>query len=152
MNTSRAPLSTASDPRAPRPLTPATRPVQDGGMGGKLDQRGLGLIEIVLVLVVLAVAGALLYRYLGSTARTVEKLQEERTLGQARLAADQATLGAIRSVLLTHRAQHGQWPADKPTVIGLLPSPPRFQCAGNDVEYDPGSGTLRLLIDDATHC
>jgi prepilin-type N-terminal cleavage/methylation domain-containing protein len=121
-------------------------------MRGKLDQRGLGLIEIVLVLVVLAVAGALLYRYVGSTARTVEKLQEERTLAHARLAADRATLWSMRSVLQTYHAQHGQWPADKPAVLGLLHSPPSFQCSGNDVEYDPAGGTLRLLIDDAARC
>jgi len=125
---------------------------EDNGMSGKLDQRGFGLIEIVLVLVILAVAGALLYRYVGSTARTVEKIQEERTLAHARFAADQATLGSIRSVLQTYQAQHGQWPADKPAVIGLLPSPPRFQCAGNDFEYDPAGGTLRLLIADVTRC
>lgn len=121
-------------------------------MSGKLDQRGLGLIEIVLVLVVLAVAGALLYRYVGSTARTVEKIQEEGTLAHARLAADQATLESIRSVLQTYHAQHGQWPADKPAVIGLLHSPPRFQCPGNDLEYDTAGGTLRLLIEDAARC
>src|SRR5213593_1521461 len=39
--------------------------------------RGFGLIEVVLVLVVVAFAGFLLVRYLGSTARTVEKFQEE---------------------------------------------------------------------------
>src|SRR3989441_7460511 len=43
--------------------------------------RGFGLIEVVLVLVVVAFAGFLLVRYLGSTARTVEKFQrsEEHT-------------------------------------------------------------------------
>src|SRR3989441_7839531 len=50
----------------------------------------------VLVLVVVAFAGFLLVRYLGSTARTVEKIQEERPIANARLLADQTTLAAVR--------------------------------------------------------
>jgi len=48
------------------------------GMGSRrrrTEQRGFGLIEIVLVLVVVAFAGLLLARYLGSTAKTVESIQ-----------------------------------------------------------------------------
>src|SRR5207247_2418987 len=54
------------------------------------DQRGFGLVEILLVLVVVAIAGALLYRYFGATARTVEKLQAQRPLATSKLAADPA--------------------------------------------------------------
>jgi type II secretory pathway pseudopilin PulG len=116
------------------------------------EAHGFGLIEIVLVLVVVAVAGFLLVRYLGSTAKTVEKIQEERPIANARLLADQTTLAAIQDTVRTYQAQHGQWPADKPAVLALLQGPPRFQCAGNDFEYDPASGTLRLLITDAARC
>lgn len=116
------------------------------------DQRGFGLVEILLVLVVLAITGFLLMRYVGSTARTVEKLQEERPLANAKLAADQATLASVQIMVRTYQAQNGQWPADRAAVLALLPSPPRFQCAGNDFEYDPASGTLRLLITDASRC
>lgn len=116
------------------------------------DQRGFGLIEILLVLAVVAIAGFLLMRYVGSTARTVEKLQEERPLTAAKLAADQATLALIQGIVRTYQAQNGQWPTDKAAVLALLPSPPRFQCAGNDFEYDPASGTLRLVVTDASRC
>ncbi len=116
------------------------------------DQRGIGLVEILLVLVVVAIAGFLLMRYVGSTARTVEKLQEERPLANAKLAADQATLASVQVMVRTYQAQNGQWPADRAAVLALLPSPPRFQCAGNDFEYDPASGTLRLLITDGSRC
>ena len=54
-----------------------------------------------MVLVVVAVAGVLLYKYMGSTAKTMEKFQEERPLGHARLAADQATLAAMVGALRT---------------------------------------------------
>ncbi|PYM38474.1 MAG: hypothetical protein DME12_20890 [Candidatus Rokuibacteriota bacterium] len=118
----------------------------------RTGQRGFGLIEILLVLVVVALAGFLLVRYLGSTARTVEMIQEERPIAHARLSADQATLVSVQAMVRAHHAQNGQWPADKAAVLTLLQSPPRFQCAGNDFEYDPVSGDLRLLIADAARC
>ena len=120
--------------------------------GRRTDARGFGLIEILLVLVIVAFAGFLFVRYLGSTARTVEKIQEERPLPNARLAADQATLASVQGTVRAYAAQHGQWPPDKAAVLALLQSPPRFQCAGNDFEYDPASGALRLLIADAARC
>ena len=116
------------------------------------DQRGFGLVEILLVLLVVAVCGILLLRYVGSTARTVEKLQEERPLAAARLAADQATLASIQGMVQTYQAQNARWPADKAAVLALLPSPPRFQCHGNDFEYDPARGTLWLLMTDSARC
>ena len=118
----------------------------------RTDQRGFGLIEILLVLVVVAFAGFLLVRYLGSTARTVEMIQQERPIAHARLVADQATLASVDAMVSAHHAQNGQWPPDKAAVLALLQSPPRFQCAGNDFEYDPASGALRLLIADAARC
>ena len=118
----------------------------------RIDQRGFGFIEIVIVLAVVAVAGYLLFQYFGSTAKTVEKLQEERPIAHAKLAADQATLDAIKSMVQVYQAQNGRWPADKGAVLGLLASPPKFQCAGNDVEYDPATGALSLAITDDARC
>jgi hypothetical protein len=31
-------------------------------------------------------------------------------------------------------------------------APPKFQCAGNDVDYDPASGSLSLTITDDARC
>lgn len=122
-----------------------------GGLGG--NQRGLGLIEVVVVLVVVAVAGALIYRYVGSTAKTVEKFQEERSLGHARLAADRATLAAMVGALRAYQAeQDGKWPPDKSSVAGLMAGPPRFQCAGGDFDYDPASGAVSLTVTDPARC
>ena len=117
-----------------------------------LGARGFGVIEILLVLVVVALAGALLMRYVGSTAKTVEKLQEDRPLQRSKLAADQATLDSVQGLVRNYQAEHGRWPADKAVVLSLLVSQPKFQCAGNDFEYDPASGTLRLLITDDSRC
>ena len=117
------------------------------------NQRGLGLIEIAVVLVVVAVAGALLYKYMGSTAKTMEKFQEERPLGHARLAADQATLAAMVGALRTYHATHdGKWPPDKSAAAALMAGPPRFQCAGGDFDYDPASGAVSLTVTDPLRC
>jgi len=121
-------------------------------LGRRADARGFGLIEILLVLVIVAFAGFLFVRYLGSTARTVENIQEERPLTNARLAADQATLASVQDTVRAYAAQHGQWPPDKAAVLALLQAPPRFQCAGNDFEYDAAGGTLRLLVTDSARC
>ena len=120
--------------------------------GRRTDAHGFGLIEILLVLVIVAFAGFLFVRYLGSTARTVEKIQEEHPLTNARLAADQATLASVQDMVRAYQAQHSQWPPDKAAVLALLQAPPRFQCAGNDFEYDAAGGTLRLLVTDSARC
>src|SRR3972149_5715063 len=72
----------------------------------RVDQRGFGFIEIVIVLAVVAVAGYLLLQYFGSTAKTLEKFQEERPIAHAKLAADQATLDAIKSMVQVYQAQN----------------------------------------------
>jgi prepilin-type N-terminal cleavage/methylation domain-containing protein len=120
-------------------------------LGG--NQRGLGIIEIAIVLVILAIVGALVYRYVGSTAKTVEKFKEDRPLAHTRLAADQATLASMQGALQTYRATNeGKLPADKAGVVALLAGPPRFQCPGGDFDYDPANGTLRLTVTDPNRC
>jgi len=116
------------------------------------EERGLSLVEIALVVVVLAMVGAVLYAYIGSTTRTLESVREQRPLSQARLTADRATLTAIRSSLQVYYGQHGQWPATKEAVAALLSPPPSFQCDRNDYAYDAASGDVRLIIDDPTRC
>ena len=117
-----------------------------------MNQRGFGLIEILLVLVVAAIGGYFLMQYMGSSARTVEKLQQERPIDRSRLAADRATLATLQGLVRNYQAEKGQWPPDKATVLGLLMAPPRLQCAGNDFEYDPASGTLGLTVTDDARC
>ena len=112
----------------------------------------MGLIEVAIVLVVIAIAGFVFVRYFSSTATTVQKLQEEKPLDHTRFAADRATLATLTGLVRTYQAQHEKWPPDKATVLGLLAGPPRFQCAGNDIEYDPATGSLRLLVDDVARC
>src|SRR5262249_57084094 len=97
-------------------------------------------------------AGRLLYKCVLSTTRTVETMKEQRPLAGAKLAADVAPLGTIRTTLEVYRSEHGAPPADKAALLALLPAAPRFQCSGNDFQYDPSGGTLSLLINDPGAC
>ena len=115
-------------------------------------QRGLSLVEVVLVLLVVAIASAGLYTYLARTARTLETVSAGRVLGHARLTADLATLAGIRNQLDLYHATHGQWPSSKEASAAILKPPPRFQCAGNDYTFDPASGTIGLVIMDPSRC
>jgi hypothetical protein len=110
------------------------------------------LVELAIVLVVVAIVGAVLYAYLGSTTKTLETLREEKPLSGARLTADRATLAAIRSTLVVYYGQNGAWPPTKDAVMALLQPPPRFQCGGNDFTYDPATGQVTLVIDDLGRC
>ena len=116
------------------------------------SQRGFGLVEIVIVLVVVAIAGYFLMQYVNSTAKTAGTLQEQRPLDRTRLTADRATLASVQTAVRNYQAEKGQWPPDKAAVIALLMGPPRFQCQGNDFTYDPASGALSLTITDDTRC
>lgn len=115
-------------------------------------QRGFGLIEILIVLVVVAIAGYLVMQYVNSSARTVEQFQKDRPLDRTRLAADRATLATLQGLVRSYQAEKGQWPPDKATVLGLLMAPPVLQCKGNDFEYDPATGTLGLTVTDDARC
>ncbi len=116
------------------------------------DARGFSLVEIAVVLVVLAIVGAVLYQYFVSSTKTLEQVQEQRPLSHARLTADKATVQSIRAALQIYYAQNGKWPESKEAVNALLHPPPNFQCEGNDYTYDPGSGQVDLTIVDSSRC
>ncbi len=116
------------------------------------SQSGFGLVEILVVVVILAIAGAFLYQYFVSTTKTIETIQQQKPLSAARLAADRATVAAIRTSLQLYFGQHGGYPPSKDVVATLLNPPPTFQCEGNDFRYEPSTGLVTLVIDDANRC
>jgi prepilin-type N-terminal cleavage/methylation domain-containing protein len=115
-------------------------------------QSGFGLVEILVVAVILAVAGAFLFQYFASTTKTVETIQQQKPMSAARLAADRATVAAIRTSLQLYFGQHGGYPPSKEVVATLLNPPPAFQCEGNDYRYEPATGLVTLVIDDVNRC
>ena len=72
------------------------------------SQRGFGLVEIVIVLVVVAIAGYFLMQYVNSTAKTAETLQEQRPIDRTRLTADRATLASVQTAVRNYQAEKGQ--------------------------------------------
>jgi len=114
--------------------------------------RGFGLVQVLIALVIVAAAGTMLYTYVRSTTRAVETMKDERPLPGAKFAADVATLGMIQSALQMYRGEHGDLPTDKAAVLAILPAPPRFQCAGNDFEYDSVNGNLSLRVGTQADC
>lgn len=141
-------------------MTPADAPTQDGGVQrlsaptsrAARSQSGFGLVEMLVVVVFLAIAGAFLYQYFVSTTKTVETIQQQKPLSAARLAADRATVAAMRTSLQLYFGQHGGYPPSKDVVATLLNPPPSFQCEGNDFRYEPSTGLVTLVIDDADRC
>jgi prepilin-type N-terminal cleavage/methylation domain-containing protein len=141
-------------------LTPAGARAQDDGVGRRRvvssraprGQAGFGLVEILVVAVILAVVGGFLYQYFLSTTRTIETIQQQKPMSAARLAADRATVAAIRTSLQLYFGQHGGYPPDKDVVATLMNPPPSFQCEGNDFRYEPATGLVTLVIDDASRC
>jgi prepilin-type N-terminal cleavage/methylation domain-containing protein len=120
--------------------------------GGAPRQSGFGLVEVLVVAVILVVIGGLLYQYFVSTTKTVETIQQQKPMSAARLAADRATVAAIRTSLQLYFGQHGGYPASKEVVATLLNPPPSFQCEGNDYRYEPATGLVTLVIDDPARC
>lgn len=120
--------------------------------GTRRGQSGFGLLEVLVVAVILAVVGSFLYQYFVSTARTVQTIQQQKPMSTARLAADRATVAAIRTSLQLYFGQHGAYPPSKDVVATLLNPPPSFQCEGNDYRYEPATGLVTLVIDDASRC
>ena len=141
-------------------MTHPDAPTQDGAVqrrtapGGpaRLGQVGFGLVEILVVAVILAVAGAFLYQYFLSTTKTIETIQQQKPMSAARLAADRATVAAIRTSLQLYFGEHGGYPPSKDVVATLLNPPPSFQCEGNDYRYEPATGMVTLVIDDVNRC
>jgi prepilin-type N-terminal cleavage/methylation domain-containing protein len=115
-------------------------------------QSGFGLVEVLVVAVILVVIGGLLYQYFVSTTKTVETIQQQKPMSAARLAADRATVAAIRTSLQLYFGQHGGYPPSKEVVATLLNPPPSFQCEGNDYRYEPATGLVTLVIDDPARC
>jgi prepilin-type N-terminal cleavage/methylation domain-containing protein len=127
-------------------------PLPTRGVG--LRQGGFGLVEVLVVAVILAVIGGFLYQYFVfvSTTKTVETIQQQKPMSAARLAADRATVAAIRTSLQLYFGQHGGYPPSKEVVATLLNPPPTFQCEGNDYRYEAATGLVTLVIDDPARC
>ena len=115
-------------------------------------QSGFGLVEILVVAVILAVAGAFLYQYFVSTTKTVETIQQQKPHVRGAARRRPGDRGRDPDVAPLYFGQHGAYPPSKDVVATLLNPPPSFQCEGNDYRYEPATGLVTLVIDDANRC
>jgi prepilin-type N-terminal cleavage/methylation domain-containing protein len=99
--------------------------------GGPARERGLTLIELM---VVVAIIGVLL---------VIALVLFQDAQRRARLAADQATMNAMRSAITIYYGKHnGHFPASPGVYV--VPSPPIFQCALLQYSYDTSTGLLTV--------
>ena len=115
-------------------------------------QRGFSVVELLIVLIVLALAGMLALNYFRATEQTMKALTEQAPLAQSRLAADLATAAALRQAVNIYASREGKFPPDKAAVDALVHPPPTFQCPGNTYTYDPVSGRVTLAMNDPASC
>ncbi len=125
-------------------------PLAGGSEAGR--EGGVGMIELLIVLIVAALVGMVLLNYFRSTEQTVKTMTEQAPLAQSRLATDLATAAALRTAVTLYLSREGKYPPDKTTVDSLVHPPPTFQCPGNTYTYDPESGQITLAITESTRC
>jgi hypothetical protein len=70
----------------------------------------------------------------------------------SRVAADQGMLASLRASITLYYIREGRYPPSKDAVKALSSGPVEFRCPGNDVVYDPQTGSLELRIKDPAGC
>jgi prepilin-type N-terminal cleavage/methylation domain-containing protein len=99
--------------------------------GTGTSERGITLIELVVVVAIIAVLVAI----------ALVLFQEAQA--RARLAADQGTLNAMRSAITIYYGKHnGNFPATPGVYVS--PSPPNFQCSLLVYSYDSATGLISV--------
>ena len=104
------------------------------------DERGITLVELMVVVTIIAIIAAI--------AITLYQDVQRR----AKLAADEGVIAAMNSAISIYYGKHnGNFP-DSPGRY-ISPSPPVFQCpaAGFDYSYD-GSGLISITTRDVSQC
>ena len=104
------------------------------------DERGISLVELMVVVTIIAIIAAI--------AITLYQDVQRR----ARLAADEGVIAAMNSAISIYYGKHnGNFP-DSPGRY-ISPSPPLFQCAasGFDYSYD-GNGLISITTRDVSQC
>jgi prepilin-type N-terminal cleavage/methylation domain-containing protein len=117
------------------------KPRQRAG-SGRRDERGITLIEIMVVVGILAIIAAIALIVL-----------YQDVARKSRLAADNGTVAALRSAVAIYYGKNdGTFPPSKPVVHTLVMPAPTFQCPGQDYTYDPSNGMIALLINNPSGC
>jgi type IV pilus assembly protein PilA len=98
------------------------------------SQKGVTLIELMVVVVILAIIAAI-------AITLYQDIQKK-----AKLASDQGTIAALRSaVAIYYGKNNGVFPTKATLESLVVPSPPVWQCGGTHYTYNASNGR----IDDA---
>jgi type IV pilus assembly protein PilA len=96
----------------------------------KLDQRGLTLVELMIVATIIAIIAAV----------AVAVYQD--LVKKSKLAADQGTVASLRSaVAIYYGRTNGMFPSSMTVVEGLVVPTPVYNCTVPPV-YDPTTGSI----------
>ncbi|HEV8310577.1 MAG TPA: prepilin-type N-terminal cleavage/methylation domain-containing protein [Methylomirabilota bacterium] len=96
---------------------------------GVRDQRGITLVELMVVVAIIAIIAA------------IAITMYQNAVAKSRYAADQGLLGAMRSAIAIYYGQHnGNFPGAPGAYVN--PSPPIFQCTALTYSYDSATGAL----------
>jgi type IV pilus assembly protein PilA len=96
----------------------------------KLDQRGLTLVELMIVVTIIAIIAAV----------AVAVYQD--LVKKSKLAADQGTVASLRSAVAIHYGRtNGMFPSSMTVVEGLVVPTPVYNCTVPPV-YDPTNGNI----------
>ncbi|MBI3458009.1 MAG: prepilin-type N-terminal cleavage/methylation domain-containing protein [Candidatus Rokubacteria bacterium] len=94
-------------------------------------ERGVTLVELMVVVAIIAVLAA------------IAITMYQNVVAKSRFAADQGLLGAMRSAIALYYGQHnGNFPGSPGKYV--QPSPPLFQCTALSYTYDGTTGTLSV--------
>jgi prepilin-type N-terminal cleavage/methylation domain-containing protein len=103
-------------------------------------QRGVTLIEVMIVVAIIAIIAAIAVTLYQDTQR------------RSKLAADEGVIATMNAAIAIYYGQHnGNFPASPGRYV--VPSPPVFQCssAGFEYSYD-GNGLITITVRDASQC
>jgi type IV pilus assembly protein PilA len=105
------------------------------------DQRGVTLVELMVVVAIIAIIAAIAI----TLYQDVQK--------KARLAADQGTIAALRSASAIYYGKNdGAFPTQANLNTLVQPSPPVMQCPGNNWGIDATNGKITLTGNDIANC
>lgn len=105
------------------------------------DQRGVTLVELMVVVAIIAIIAAIAITLYQDVQR------------KAKLAADEGVVAAMNSAIAIYYGKHnGNFPDSPGSYVS--PSPPTFQCpaAGFTYVYNPATGLISVTVRDAANC
>lgn len=99
------------------------------------------LVELMVVVAIIAIIAAI-------AITLYQDIQKK-----SRLAADQGTIGTVRSAAAIYFGKHnGNFPTKAVLDALVIPTPPVFQCTGGTYTIDTSNGKVLYTPNDVASC